>query len=42
MPAAQIKTECSTDETDDSHSYHDWNDDPPRDPEMYGITIYEH
>ena len=27
-------------ETDDSHSYRNWNDDPPRDPEMYGITIY--
>jgi len=27
-------------ETDDSHSYRDWNDDPPRDPEMYGITLY--
>ena len=27
-------------ETDDSHSYRDWNDDPPRDPDMYGITLY--
>jgi hypothetical protein len=25
--------------TDDSHSYHDWNSDPPFDPEHYGITI---
>lgn len=27
-------------ETDDSHSYRDWNADPPKDPEMYGITLY--
>ena len=27
-------------ETDDSHSYRDWNDDPPNDPDMYGITVY--
>jgi len=27
-------------ETDDSHSYRDWNDDLPRDPDMYGITLY--
>ncbi len=25
--------------TDDSHSYDDWNDDPPFDPSHYGITI---
>ncbi len=25
--------------TDDSHSYHDWNSDPPADPKRYGITI---
>ena len=25
--------------TDDSHAYDDWNDDPPFDPEHYGITI---
>jgi hypothetical protein len=27
-------------QTDDSHSYEDWNDDPPRDPEHWGITVY--
>ncbi len=27
-------------ETDDSHSYRNWNEDPPKDPEMYGITLY--
>ena len=27
-------------ETDGSHSYRDWNDTPPRDPDMYGITLY--
>lgn len=26
--------------TDDSHSYNDWNSDPPLDEEHYGITIY--
>ncbi len=26
-------------ETDGSHSYRDWNSTPPRNPEMYGITI---
>jgi hypothetical protein len=26
--------------TDDSHSYNDWNGDPPIDEEHYGITIY--
>jgi hypothetical protein len=25
--------------TDDSHSFEDWNDDPPFDPDHYGITI---
>jgi hypothetical protein len=25
--------------TDDSHAYDDWNDDPPFDPENYGITV---
>ncbi len=25
--------------TDDSHSYDDWNDDAPFDPEHYGITV---
>jgi hypothetical protein len=25
--------------TDDSHAYDDWNDDPPFDPEHYGITV---
>jgi len=27
--------------TDDTHSFFDWNDDPPEDPIHYGITIYE-
>jgi hypothetical protein len=27
-------------QTDDSHSYDDWNDDPPHDPEHWGITVY--
>jgi hypothetical protein len=26
--------------TDDSHSYNDWNSDPPEDAEYYGITLY--
>jgi hypothetical protein len=26
--------------TDDSHSYGDWNSDPPRDQKSWGITIY--
>ena len=26
-------------ETDDSHAYNEWNDDPPFDKENYGITI---
>jgi hypothetical protein len=26
--------------TDDSHSYGDWNSDPPDDPTMWGITLY--
>ncbi len=26
--------------TDDSHSYRRWNETPPRDAEMYGITLY--
>jgi hypothetical protein len=25
--------------TDDSHSYGEWNDDPPFDPDHYGITV---
>lgn len=25
--------------TDDSHAYDDWNDDPPFDPDHYGVTI---
>jgi hypothetical protein len=27
--------------SDDSHSYNDWNTDPPNDPTMWGITLYE-
>ncbi len=27
-------------QTDDSHSFNDWNSDPPDDPTMYGITLY--
>jgi len=27
-------------ETDDSHSFNDWNDSPPDDPVNWGITIY--
>ncbi len=27
--------------TDDSHSFNDWNDDPPDDPIHYGITLYK-
>ena len=26
--------------SDDSHSYKNWNDSPPDDPTMYGITLY--
>jgi hypothetical protein len=26
--------------TDDSHSFNDWNSDPPDDPFHYGITVY--
>jgi hypothetical protein len=26
--------------TDDSHSFEEWNDSPPYDPESWGITIY--
>ena len=26
--------------TDDSHSYPDWNEDPPRDRENWGITVF--
>ena len=25
--------------TDDSHSFGNWNDDPPNDPEHYGVTV---
>ena len=28
-------------DSDDSHSYNDWNADPPDDPSMWGITIYK-
>ena len=28
-------------ETDDSHAYADWNDDPPEDRTHWGITIYK-
>ncbi len=28
-------------ETDDSHSFNDWNDDPPEDRTHWGITIYK-
>jgi hypothetical protein len=27
-------------QTDDSHSYSDWNDAAPRDPVKWGITVY--
>ena len=27
-------------QTDDSHSYEDWNSRAPQDPDMYGISIY--
>ncbi|MBI1806869.1 MAG: hypothetical protein HYR76_07455 [Ignavibacteria bacterium] len=27
--------------TDDSHSFNHWNTDPPDDPTMWGITLYE-
>jgi hypothetical protein len=27
--------------SDDSHSYNDWNTDPPDDPAMWGITLYD-
>lgn len=27
-------------ESDDSHSYNDWNVDQPEDPEFWGITVY--
>jgi hypothetical protein len=26
--------------SDDSHAYGEWNDDPPSDPERYGVTVY--
>lgn len=28
-------------QTDDSHAFNDWNDDPPDDRSHYGITIYK-
>ena len=28
-------------QTDDSHAFGDWNDDPPRDRTHYGVTIYK-
>ena len=28
-------------ETDDSHSFGDWNASPPYDPQSWGITIYK-
>jgi hypothetical protein len=27
-------------ETDDSHSFNDWNAAPPTDPFSYGVTVY--
>jgi hypothetical protein len=27
--------------TDDSHSFNDWNADPPEDREHWGITLYK-
>lgn len=27
--------------SDDSHSFEDWNTDPPEDPMMWGITVYK-
>lgn len=27
-------------ETDDTHAYRNWNQDPPEDPEYWGITLY--
>ncbi len=27
--------------SDDSHSFDNWNTDPPDDPTMWGITLYE-
>jgi hypothetical protein len=27
--------------TDDSHAFNDWNTDPPEDPTMWGITLFE-
>ena len=26
--------------SDGSHSYNDWNDDPPDDPESWGIAVF--
>ena len=26
--------------SDGSHSFDDWNDDPPDDPESWGITVF--
>ena len=37
LPAGEYKV---TFVTDDSHSFRDWNDDPPNDPDKYGITLY--
>ncbi len=28
-------------QTDDSHAFNDWNDDPPEDRTHYGVTIYK-
>jgi hypothetical protein len=28
-------------ESDDSHAFGDWNDDPPDDPQLWGITLLE-
>lgn len=28
-------------QTDDSHAYNEWNDDPPEDRSHYGVTIYK-
>ncbi|HID39402.1 MAG TPA: hypothetical protein EYP36_07790 [Calditrichaeota bacterium] len=27
--------------SDDTHSYYEWNDDPPRQPKKWGITVYK-
>jgi len=37
LPAGEYKVYY---QTDDSHSYHDWNDSPPYDQDHYGISVY--